>query len=69
MSGQNFSYGEQKIAYSGSETIKKGSLDEIDGPCDMVLGTNRFKYAIEAVNENGVIIGLGSKARDHPDKK
>jgi len=69
MSGQNFSYGKQKIAYSGSGTIEKGSLDEIEGPCDMVLGTNRFKYTIEAVNKNGVIIGFGSKARDHPDKK
>ena len=69
MSHSGFSDGEQKIAYEGSGIITKDSLDKIDGPCDLPIGTNRFKYKVEAFNEKGDIIGVGSKARDYPDKK
>ena len=66
--GMNF--GEQKIAYDGSDKIKMGTLNEIDGPCDMPLNTTLlYKFTVEAINEDGVIIGSGSKQREYPDKK
>ena len=63
-------YGKQKIAYVGSDIIKMGTLDEIDGPCDMPINAELlFEYTVEAINEDGVIIGSGSKQRSYPDNK
>jgi hypothetical protein len=71
MTEQVFDYGKQKLTYDGSGIIKMGALDEIRSPCDTIaaVAENRFKYTVKAVNEDGIIIGSGSKERDYPDKK
>jgi len=43
-------------------------LDEIEGPCPSI-DAGRYKFKIEAVNENGVIIGMGSRERYFPEEK
>jgi len=61
------SHGKQTFTYDGSGIIKKGALDEIEGPCP-VFDPGRYKFKIEAVNENGLIIGIGSKERRFPEE-
>ena len=58
----------QTIAYDESGIIMKGSLDEISAPCPF-FESERFKFKVAAVNENGVVIGLGSKERYFPENK
>lgn len=64
----NLSHGKKTFAYDGSGIIKKGALDEIEGPCP-VFDPGRYKFKIEAVNENGLIIGIGSKERRFPEER
>ncbi len=61
-------HGKQTFTYDGSGIIKKGELDEIEGPCP-VVDSGRYKFKIEAVNANGVIIGIGSRERYFPEEK
>lgn len=58
----------QTLSYDGSNIIKKGVLDEIESPCPF-FDSARYKIKVEAVNENGVIIGVGSKERYFPEEK
>jgi hypothetical protein len=62
-------HGKQTFTYDGSGIIRQGALDRIEGPCPRAFDPGRYKYKIEAVNENGVIIGIGSKERYYPEKK
>lgn len=62
------SHGKQKFNNDGSGIIKKGALDEIEGPCPNI-DAGRYKFKIEAVDENGVIIGIGSRERYFPEEK
>lgn len=62
------SHGKQKFPYKGSDIIKKGALDEIEGPCP-VVDSGRYKFKIEAVDENGIVIGIGSRERYFPEEK
>ena len=62
------SHGKQTFLYDGSGVIKKGALDEIEGPCPFA-DSGRYKFKIEAVDENGVIIGIGSRERYFPEEK
>ena len=64
----SLSHGKQTFTYDGSGIIKKGSLDQIEGPCP-VFDPGRYKFKIEAVNENGVVMGIGSKERYFPEEK
>ena len=61
----------QTLVYDGSSIIKKGSLDEITAPCPFGSfgGSEAFKFKVEAVNGNGVVIGIGSKERYFPEEK
>ena len=61
-------HGKQRFAYNGSDTIKKGALDEIEGPCPFT-DSGRYKFKVEAVNANGVIIGIGSRENFFPENK
>jgi hypothetical protein len=63
----NMSHGKQTFTYDGSGIIKKGALDQIEGPCP-VFDPGRYKFKIEAINENRVIIGIGSKERYFPEE-
>ena len=62
------SHGKQALSYDGSGIIKKGTLDKIESPCP-IGDPGRYKYKIEALNENKVIIGIGSRVRYYPEKK
>ena len=60
------SHGKQSLPYDGSGIIKKGSLDKIESPCP-IGDPGRYEYKVEALNENKVIIGLGSRVRYYPE--
>jgi hypothetical protein len=62
------SHGKQSLSYDGSGIIKKGALDKIESPCPMG-DPGRYRFKIEAVNENKVVIGIGSKERYFPEDK
>ena len=62
------SHGKQKFIYDGTAIIKKGALDKIEGPCPAV-DAGRYKFKIAAVNQDGVIIGIGSRERYFPEEK
>jgi hypothetical protein len=67
LTDHGLSHGKQSFAYDGSGIIKKGTLDKIESPCP-IGDPGRYKYKIEALNENGVIIGLGSRERYYPEE-
>ncbi|MBT8358767.1 MAG: hypothetical protein KJO61_13485 [Deltaproteobacteria bacterium] len=52
------SHGKQTFTYDGSGIIKKGALNQIEGPCPNI-DPGLYKFKIEAMDENGVIIGFG----------
>ena len=62
------SHGNQTLDYDGSGIIKKGVLDQIEGPCPFA-DSGRYKFKIEAVDENEIIIGVGSFERYYPEKE
>jgi hypothetical protein len=62
------SHGKQEFAYDGSGVIQKGALDGIEGPCPQ-FDPGRYKFKIEAVNADGVVIGIGSRERQYPEEK
>lgn len=61
-------HGNQTLDYDGSGIIKKGVLDQIEGPCPFA-DSGRYKFKIEAVDENEIIIGVGSLERYYPEKE
>ena len=61
-------HGKQTFSYGGSGIIKQGALDEIEGPCPFA-DSGRYKFKVEAVDQNSVIIGIGSRERYFPEKK
>jgi hypothetical protein len=67
LTDHGLSHGKQSFAYDGSGIIKKGTLDKIESPCP-IGDPGRYKYKIEALNENGVVIGLGSRERYYPEE-
>ena len=67
LSDNGLLHGKQTFTYDGSGIIKKGALDEIEGPCP-VFDPGRYKFKVKAVNENGVVIGIGSKERYFPEE-
>ena len=62
------SHGRQKIAYDGSGIIKMGVLVDIESPCPMGE-PGKYKFKVKAIDESGVIIGMGSRLRYFPEKK
>jgi len=62
------SHGKQFLNYDGSGIIRQGALDEIEGPCP-AIDSGKYKFKIEAVNAEKVIIGIGSKERYFPEEE
>jgi hypothetical protein len=62
------SHGKQSLPYDGSGIIKQGTLDKIESPCP-IGDPGHYEYKIEALNENKVIIGIGSRVRYYPEEK
>ena len=52
---------EEKIAYNGSGLIPYGSLKNYIGPSPPPRG-HLYEFTIKALDENGVVIGIGKKA-------
>ena len=68
LTDHGLSHGKQSLAYDGSGIIKDGTLDEIESPCP-VWDPGRYRYKIEALNENKIIIGIGSRERYYPEDR
>jgi hypothetical protein len=66
LTDHGLSHGKQSLPYNGSGIIKNGVLDRIESPCP-IGDPGRYKYKIEALNENNVIIGFGSRERYYPE--
>jgi hypothetical protein len=67
LTDHGLSHGKQMLSYDGSGIIKKGALDKIESPCPMG-DPGRYKYKIQALNENNVILGTGSRLRYYPEE-
>lgn len=61
-------HGKVTLPYSGSGVIAKDRFKEIQGPCP-VYTPGRYEITIKAVDENQVVIGLGSKERHFPEEE
>jgi hypothetical protein len=68
LTDHGLSHGKQMLSYDGTGAIKKKALDKIESPCPMG-DPGQYKYKIEALNENNVIIGAGSRLRYFPEEK
>jgi phosphatidylethanolamine-binding protein (PEBP) family uncharacterized protein len=58
----------EKIAYVESNVIPYGSLKNYIGPSPPPQG-HLYEYTIRAIDENGVIVGIGKKAKNCCSKK
>ena len=63
-----FDHGEVRVAYNGSNIIAKDSLKEIYCPCPLGV-PGRYKITVKAIDENEIVIGVGSKERYFPEEK
>ena len=62
-----FDHGEVKVIYNGSNIISRDPLKKIYCPCP--LGEpGRYKITVKAIDENEIIIGVGSKERYWPEE-
>ena len=68
LTDHGFSHGKQSLAYDGSGIIKRGTLNEIESPCP-IWDPGLYRYKIEALNEDKVIIGYGSRERHYPEEE
>ena len=68
LTDHGLSHGKQSLAYDGRGIIKTGTLDKIESPCP-IGDPGLYRYKIEALDENGVIIGIGSRERHYPEEK
>ena len=68
LTDHGLSHGKQSLSYDGSGIIEKGALDRIESPCP-IGDPGKYRYKIEALNENKVIIGVGSRVRYYPENK
>ena len=66
LTDHGLSHGKQTLSYDGSGMIKKGALDKIESPCP-IGDPGRYKYKIDALNEDKVILGTGSQERYYPE--
>jgi phosphatidylethanolamine-binding protein (PEBP) family uncharacterized protein len=64
-----FDHGEVKMVYEGSGIIFRDKSAEITGPCPPPNDPGRYKITIKALDENDIVIGIGSKERSFPEKK
>ena len=58
-----------RVVYEGSGDIKKGSYTEITGPCPPPKSAGRYKITVKALDENDVVVGVGTKERYFPEEK
>ena len=63
-----YDHGEVRVANNGSNIIAKDSLKEIYCPCPPDV-PGQYKISVKAIDENEVVIGIGSKERYFPEEK
>jgi phosphatidylethanolamine-binding protein (PEBP) family uncharacterized protein len=62
----SWDHGGGKVVYKGSSIIPAGSLKSgYHGPCPL-SGSHRYQFTVHAVNEKGVIIGVGKATKKFP---
>lgn len=62
----SWNHGGGKVVYKGSSIIPAGSLKRgYNGPCPP-SGSHRYQFTVHAVNEKGVIIGVGKATKKFP---
>ena len=60
-------HGEVSVTYDGTGTIKMGVLEELQGPCPPDV-PGRYKITVKALDDDDVVIGIGSKRRYYPEE-
>ena len=63
----HWDHGKVKVAYRGSNIISKNHLEKIESPCPPDT-PGRYEVTVKAIDNNGVVIGVGSKERYFPEK-
>ena len=61
-------HGKVIVPYTKNGIIGRGRLKEIQEPCPPG-GPGRYEITIKALDENEVVIGIGSKERYFPEKE
>lgn len=61
-------HGEASVAYDGSGHIGMGVLNTIKAPCPQEE-PGKYEITVKALDQNGIVIGVGKKARFFPEKK
>jgi len=61
-------HGKVTIPYTGNGLIHRAIFKEIQGPCPMYT-PGRYEITIKAIDENEVVIGIGSMERYFPEKE
>jgi hypothetical protein len=60
-------HGEVIMPYKGETVIEKGRFKEIQGPCPP-RQPGQYEITIKALDQDKVVIGIGSKERPFPEK-
>ncbi len=61
-------HGKVTVPFTGNGIIKRDRFIEIQGPCPGD-SPGRYEITIKAIDENEVVIGMGSKERYFPEKE
>ena len=61
-----YGHGGGTFKYDGSNIIPVGALKNYEGPCPLNPWTPRFEMRVKAIDENGDVIGFGSKTKKYP---
>ena len=59
-------HGEVTFTHDGSGIIPMDASEELQGPCPPDV-PGRYKITVQALDENNVVIGVGSKKRYFPE--
>ena len=59
-------HGEVTFTHDGSGIIPMGASEELQGPCPPDV-PGRYKITVEALDDDNVVIGVGSKKRYFPE--
>ena len=62
-----YDHGEVRVAYNGSDIITRDSLKKIYCPCPAGV-PGRYKITVKAIDDNEIVIGVGSKERYFPEE-
>ena len=63
-----YNHGKVLVPYTGNEKFEMNRFKELQGPCPPA-GPGRYEITIKAIDENDVVIGIGSKERMYPEKE